>query len=127
LTQATARPSRNSASNRLFNEAEVFCLGEYREQLVRRIPDEVDVFQSSRVVERTRNAPATDDRNLLEIQALELRMQAIWSEGAWFAMHVLFAFSLLAGFLEGLKQDGLAGRVVVLLFSEFGRRVREKG
>jgi hypothetical protein len=39
----------------------------------------------------------------------------------------LFRFSLLAGFLEGLKQDGLAGRVVVLLFSEFGRRVREKG
>jgi hypothetical protein len=44
------------------------------------------------MVERTRNAPAIDDRNSLEIQVLELRMQAIWSEGAWFAMHVFSPF-----------------------------------
>jgi uncharacterized protein (DUF1501 family) len=31
----------------------------------------------------------------------------------------------LAGFLDGLKPSKLDGRVVVLVFSEFGRRLKE--
>jgi hypothetical protein len=43
------------------------------------------------VVEGTCNAQASDDRNWLEIQVLERRLQAVRPEGARFALHVLFA------------------------------------
>jgi hypothetical protein len=39
-------------------------------------------------VERTCNAQASDDLNWLEIQVLELRLQAVPPEGARFALHV---------------------------------------
>jgi hypothetical protein len=48
-------------------------------------------MQRAGQVERRCNAQVPDDRNLLEIQALKLRAQTIRSEGARFALRVLFA------------------------------------
>jgi hypothetical protein len=44
-------------------------------------------------VEGTCNAQAADDRNWVEIQVLERRLQTVRPEGARFALHVLFAFA----------------------------------
>jgi hypothetical protein len=41
------------------------------------------------VVEGTCNAQAADDRNWVEIQVLERRLQTFRPEGARFALHVL--------------------------------------
>jgi hypothetical protein len=42
-------------------------------------------------VEGTCNAQASDDRNWVEIQVLERRLQTVRPEGARFELHVLFA------------------------------------
>jgi hypothetical protein len=42
-------------------------------------------------VERTCNARASGDRKSCAIQVVDPHVQIVRSEGAWFAMHVLFA------------------------------------
>jgi hypothetical protein len=55
------------------------------------------------VVEGTCNAQASDDRNWIEIQVLERRLQTVRPEGARFALHVIFACDyVITG--EGIRQ-----------------------